>query len=68
MIAKIFRNSYRAYGTRRIQETLKKEEVFISRRRIARIMKMNQWISKYTMKKYRPSKDVNEANHQNIIH
>lgn len=68
MINKIFHDNYRAYGTRRIKEALKKENIFTSRRRIARIMKLNQWVSKYTMKKYRPSKGVNEADHKNIIH
>lgn len=68
MIDKIFHDNYRAYGTRRIKEALKKENVFTSRRRIARIMKLNQWVSKYTMKKYRPSKGVNEIDHKNIIH
>lgn len=67
MIDRIFHGNYCAYGTRRIKEALKNESVFVSRKRIARIMKLNQWISKYTVKKYRPSNGVNETDHKNII-
>lgn len=30
-------------------------------------MRLNGWVSKYTVKKYRPSKGVNEAAHENVI-
>ena len=66
-ICQIFHLNYRAYGTRRIKEALKKEGIFTSRKRIARIMMLNGWRSKYTVKKYRTSKGVNEADCKNEI-
>ena len=50
LICAIFRDNYKAYGTRRIQIELSKLNHRVSRRRIARIMRSQGLISCYTKK------------------
>ncbi|WP_392551740.1 IS3 family transposase [Orbus wheelerorum] len=61
-ILTIFKNSYRAYGTRRIRLALQDEGIHVSRRYIARVMKSLLLTSKYTIKRYKThNEEVNGA-------
>lgn len=67
-VIKLFNENQQAYGTRKLKVELKKLNHHPSRRRIASIMKANDLISAYTMKKYTPPKDiVNEEKVANIV-
>ncbi|WP_392558939.1 IS3 family transposase [Orbus mooreae] len=52
-VSEVFDLNYRVYGTRRLQAELKRQGIALSRRRIGRIMKEKELVSKYTCKKYR---------------
>lgn len=52
-VSEIFKQSYRAYGTRRIQAELRRQGITLSRRKISNIMASHQLVSKYTQKRYR---------------
>lgn len=56
LIEKEFTASEQTYGAIRIASSLKRLGYFISRRRVARIMRLNHWISKHR-KKYRMTTD-----------
>jgi putative transposase len=53
-VAKLFYQSHRFYGTRKIQRELRKQNHFLSRRRISRIMRENNLVSVYTKAQYKP--------------
>lgn len=55
-IIKIFKESRRNYGTRKIKHELMKIGILASRRRIGRIMKDNGLVSNYTVAKYKVHK------------
>ncbi|TEA26954.1 IS3 family transposase [Candidatus Schmidhempelia bombi] len=42
----IFNDNYQAYGARRLQVVLRKQDLLLSRRRIARIMKEKEVVTK----------------------
>ncbi|WP_141672890.1 IS3 family transposase, partial [Gilliamella sp. Gris3-2] len=48
-IVTLFNQSYQSYGTRRIRFDLQKENIWVSRRYIARVMKALLLVSKYTV-------------------
>lgn len=50
LIKKEFDASYATYGSTRITEQLKRKHYKISRRRVAKIMRENGWVSKYKKK------------------
>jgi transposase InsO family protein len=56
-VVRIFGENQHVYGTRKLKVELSKLGHRVSRRRIARIMRLNGLVSAYTIKKYRPSKD-----------
>lgn len=61
-VIKIFKENRRNYGTRKIKEKLKKENIIASRRRIGRIMRENGLVSNYTVAQYKiHRKPSNEA-------
>lgn len=60
----VFKRNYGAYGTRRLQKSLRKEGIIVSRRKLGQIMKANQLVSKYTHKKYRSK--ASDCNHSPI--
>jgi len=67
-IIKLFNENQHAYGTRKLKVELAKLNHHPSRRRISRIMKANDLVSAYTIKKYTPPKDiVNEEKTSNIV-
>ena len=55
-IKKIFHENKDAYGTRKIKKELQKSGCRVSRRKIGRIMKKLDLVSKYTFAKYKPQK------------
>lgn len=57
-IIKIFKDSRRIYGQRKIKEKLKDLGFIVSRRRIGRIMAEQGLVSKYTIVQYKPMKTV----------
>ncbi|SHG76657.1 Transposase InsO and inactivated derivatives [Virgibacillus chiguensis] len=69
LINDIFHQSRRAYGSRKIKVVLKQQGKQVSRRRIARIMRENDLVSKYNAKRaYKPSsKQNNEAEIANVL-
>jgi putative transposase len=68
LVVKIFNENQHVYGTRKLKVELAKLNHTVSRRRIARIMRINGLVSAYTIKKYRPQKDhVNNENQPNIV-
>lgn len=68
IVVKIFNENQHVYGTRKLKVELKKCGHIVSRRRIARIMRFNGLVAAYTIKKYRPHKDmVNNENKPNIV-
>lgn len=56
-IIDIFHKSRQNYGTRKINQELKKLGVVSSRRRIGRLRKENGLVSKYTVAKFKPHVD-----------
>ncbi|MCO6545918.1 MAG: transposase [Gilliamella sp.] len=48
-IVTLFNQSYQSYGTRRIRFDLQKENIWVSRRYIARLMKASLLVSKYPL-------------------
>lgn len=68
LIIIIFKDSRNNYGTRKIQAILKRQNITVSRRRIARIMAKNGLVSNYTVKQYKVTKtSCNEDNIQNLV-
>lgn len=62
LIVEIFRNSRNIYGQRKIKKELENQGWQASRRRIARIMKEQGLVSKYTVAQFKPTKTlVNES-------
>lgn len=57
-VIKLFNENQHAYGTRKLKVELAKLNHHLSRRRISKIMKSNDLISAYTIKKYIPPKDI----------
>jgi len=57
LIKQEFDLSHKTYGSTRITEQLKRKNYKISRRRVAKIMKNNNWISKYK-KKFKVTTDT----------
>jgi len=57
-VKEVFRQTRKAYGTRRIKVELKKANKIVSRRRIKHIMDDNALVSTYTKKKYRREKQA----------
>lgn len=67
-VVKIFGENQHVYGTRKLKVELSKLNYKVSRRRIARIMRLKGLVSAYTTKKYRPHKDnTNNENKPNIL-
>ena len=67
-IIKIFRDSRNNYGTRKIKATLGKQNIVVSRRRIAKIMAKHGLVSNYTVKQYKVTRtNCNEDKVQNIV-
>lgn len=67
-VKKIFNENYKSYGTRRIKKKLEEQGIFISRRRIARIMRTLGLVSLYTVQKYKPAKtSVNQSKDENKV-
>lgn len=58
LVIKVFNQNYQCYGTRRIKKVLELSNIFVSRRRIARIMREEGLISSYTVQKFIPEKTV----------
>ena len=68
LVINIFNSNRKAYGTRKIQEGLRRKNLQVSRRRIARIMAKYSLESNYTTKKYKkPPTDVNNEKVENIV-
>ncbi len=63
-IIKLFNENLQACGTRKLKVELAKLNHHLSRRCIASIMKSNDLVSSYTMKKYTPPKDT--ANEEKV--
>ncbi|KES12341.1 hypothetical protein SASC598P14_002540, partial [Snodgrassella alvi SCGC AB-598-P14] len=64
----LFNQSYQSYGTRRIRFDLQKENIWVSRRYIARVMKALLLVSKYTVKRYQShTTEVNETAIENHL-
>lgn len=67
-IEDIFIASRRNYGTRKIKAELKVRGQNVSRRRIGRIMKLQHFVSKYTVTRFKPHVDkCNEAKVANLV-
>ncbi len=67
-IVDVYKASRNNYGTRKIKIDLEEREIFVSRRRIGRIMKQKGLVSSYTVAQYRPQKDTcNESKIENIV-
>lgn len=67
-VIKIFEDNRKVYGTRKIKQQLKILGVVVSRRRISRIMRKYQLISKYTNKQYKVHhNECNQAKIGNIV-
>ncbi len=67
-VIKVFNENYQCYGTRRIKKELELNNIFVSRRRIARIMREEGLISSYTVQKFKPEvTDVNKATIPNEV-
>ena len=67
-IIDIFKSSRNNYGTRKVKVELTKRGYKISRRRIGRIMKQNDLVSKYTVAKFKPHVDkCNESKIANLV-
>ncbi|WP_255307069.1 IS3 family transposase [Gilliamella sp. Gris3-2] len=67
-IVTLFNQSYQSYGTRRILFDLQKENIWVSRRYIARVMKALLLVSKYTVKRYQShTTEVNETATENHL-
>jgi len=67
-VKRIFKDNQGAYGTRRIQAECAWEGTCISRRRIARIMKQEGLVSRYTIAHFKPQKQAcNETRIKNIV-
>ena len=64
----IFKSSRSNYGTRKIKAELKRKGIVTSRRRIARIMKLEGLVSRYTVAQYRPQRSTcNEEKTANML-
>ena len=55
-ISVIFKESKKNYGTRKIKEELRKQDLVVSRRRIGRIMKELGLVSTYTVAQFKVHK------------
>lgn len=62
LIVQIFNQDYQAYGTRRIEAVLKSKKINLSRRRIAGVMASEGLVSTYTVRKFKPEKDMVNKN------
>ena len=68
-IKSIFHKNRRAYGTRRIKKELLKLHTNVCRSRIGRIMTEHGFISKYTIKTYKPvASKTNEDEVENVLY
>jgi transposase InsO family protein len=64
----IFEDNFKSYGTRRIKVELSKNNKQVSRRRIARIMRQENLVSKHTKSKYKPLEtEAVQSEHKNIV-
>ncbi len=67
-VIQIFKSSRKNYGTRRIKKELEKKGEVISRRKISKIMKINNLVSNYTVMKYKSHKSKpNEELVENMV-
>lgn len=67
-VIKIFKESRKNYGTRKIKKELEKQNITASRRRIGRIMRENGLVSTYTIAQYKVHhKGSNESKIKNIV-
>lgn len=67
-VVEIFCENQHVYGTRKLKVELSKRGHRVSRRRIARIMRLKGLVSAYTVKKYHPNKDnTNNEAKPNIL-
>ena len=67
-IIDIFKTSRNNYGTRKIKCELAKKDIFVSRRRIGRIMKQEGLVSTYTTAQFHLQKDTyNESKTANVV-
>jgi transposase InsO family protein len=67
-VIRIFKESRRNYGTRKIKRELAKENKIASRRRIGRIMRENGLVSNYTVAQFKVHKQpVNESKIRNEV-
>ena len=67
-VIRIFKESRRNYGTRKIKKQLDKKHGAVSRRRIGRIMRENGLVSNYTVAQYKAhKKPTNEENITNEV-
>ena len=67
-VIQVFKDSKNNYGTRKIKEVLKKENVLVSRAAIGAIMKKYVLVSNYTLKQFKVHKSkVNNDKIENIV-
>jgi transposase InsO family protein len=67
-IIKVFKESRRIYGSRKIKVILQRKGLLVSRRKIRRIMKEHNLVSKYTKKQYKNTKsDCDNSEIANIV-
>ena len=67
-VYRVWRDSSRRYGSRKIKASLEREGIVLSRRRICRIMRRNAMTSAYARPAYKPHvSTVNEADAPNVI-
>ncbi len=60
-VIRLFYQSHSIYGTRKIQRELRRQNHFLSRHRISRIMRENNLVSVYTKAQFKPQPpQVNE--------
>ena len=67
-VIRVFKDSHKRYGSRRIKKQLEKEGITVSRPRVAKIMRKNSLKSTYNSKKYVNHKSkVNEQQIPNVL-
>ena len=68
IVCDILRDNRKCHGTRRIKAVCSKKGIFITRRRITRIMRQNGLVATYTTLKFKPVKStVNEDKIANVL-
>jgi len=68
LIIRVFRESWKTYGSRKIKIELAKQGYVVSRRKIRRVMAKYQLISQYSVKKYKkPKSPTNDAMIPNVV-